>query len=180
MLKKVLIIIPIIVAVLLTATYFLWTQKPSYTLAKIMAAAKAGDQEKINRLVDIDAVANSVVTEALKLSSQKFSILSKTEDGSPKATDFFRQMAKSFLRDTLYSKTPGFKFTELSMFTYLLLQSKLFWDSLFQTTQIHAEDIVDVHYDLQPIFQKNYYAIFTYKKIGTEWVLFEIKDLKPR
>jgi hypothetical protein len=178
--KKVVLSIFVLLAVGLTASFAYWTTQPTYTLSKIISAARAGDTSRIEKLMDFEGVANSIIEESLRISQEKFPVVGTIEDKNPKAKEFFKQMAQSFLRDILNSKTPGFKFKEMGFHTYFLLQTKLFLDSFTQQTITRSADIVDVAYDLKILFQQNYFAVFTYKKIGNEWTLFEVKDLTPR
>ncbi|MCB0348915.1 MAG: hypothetical protein KDD37_08760 [Bdellovibrionales bacterium] len=175
--KKIVVILFLIVAAAIAATVFYWEKQPSYTLVKVISAARDGDAERIERYIDIEAVSNSVVEEALRLSEKKFSVIAKVEPSSSKARVFLKQMAHSFIRDILNSKTPGFKFKEMSGLTFFLLKTKLFVDFLSQKIVAQSETIVDVSYDLKPLFDQSYLAVFTYKKIGNEWILFEIKEL---
>ncbi len=179
MCKKILIVFLVLAAVV-AATFFYWTKQPSYTLVNIISAARSENTEKLERYINLEAVSNSIVEEALRMSEKKFPVTATAEPRSSKAKEFFKQMAKSFMRDILNSKTPGFKFKEMSSITYTLLQAKLFVDFLTQDVVSESETIADVSYDLQPLFDKDYLAVFTYKKIGDEWTLFEIKELNPR
>lgn len=180
MFKKVLIGLFVAVAVFITATFIYWTKQPAYTLSKLVSAARQGDSEKIEKFIDIEGVTNSMIEEVMKISQQKFPMVSGLDSASSRAKEFFKSMVKSYLRDILNSRAPGFKFKELSTTTYLLLQTKLFVDFFSQKVVVHSEEIVDVSYDLKDIFMQNYFAVFTYKKIGNEWVLFEIKQITPR
>jgi hypothetical protein len=180
MIKKVLLGIFIVLAIFFTATFLYWTQQPAYTLSKLISAARLGDTQSIEKLIDLEGVTNSVIEEMMLISQQKFPMVGALDTASSKAQEFFKGMVKSYLRDVLNSEAPGFKFKELSTVTYLLLQTKLYLDFFGQKVIVHSDEVVDVSYDLKDLFALNYFAVFTYKKIGEEWVLFEIKQLTPR
>ena len=173
-LSAALVLLPII---LYLGLWIVASQKPAYSLIHLLDASRSSNQTKAEKYIDVDRFSTHLIDDYFKTAAKKNpSLGSLSPDQEASFRPFVQTMIKSFLNKILSGELEGFTLSNMSVFEYYFVRTKLLFAIISFNTQKQG-DTASVHIVLSDINGYSLDAIFGFEKTDV-WQLVSIENLK--